>query len=216
LNRDGKPSRGEDAGEAETKSDVVVLQRLDCATLEAGNRCKAVIDAWKKEGGILEVVGEPTVATMSGRPASWHVGGAFPILVPAGGGAVATKLQPYGTQLDVMSLLLEDGRVRLELHPRLSEIDEARTVTVNGVTVPGLRVRDIDAGVELKPGQIFAVSGHRQLEALKNKRGWSLRREDALQEIELLVLAKVELVDAMVPGEGGDVGSGHDETPHAD
>jgi hypothetical protein len=104
--------------------------------------------------------------------------------------------------------------VRLELRPRVSEIDEARSVTINGVTTPGLRVREIATAVELKPGETFAVSGYGQWVKTKAKPDPAIENAPA-EQVELLVLAKVELVDAMVPLEGGNAASGHEETPRA-
>ncbi|HEV7224353.1 MAG TPA: hypothetical protein VGN42_16710, partial [Pirellulales bacterium] len=185
------------------------------ATIASGDRSQATIEGWKKEGIVVEVVAEPTIVTVSGRPAFFHVGGEFPFLVPVPGGQMKTEKRSFGTQLDVLPLLLDDGRVRVELRPRITEIDETHSITVNGVTTPSLRVREIDTAVELKPGQTFAISGYGQWVKAKAKPDSPLE-DGAAEHVELLVLAKVELVDAMVPVEGGDVGSGHDETPHAD
>jgi pilus assembly protein CpaC len=215
LNRDGKAPVDADAGKAKATPKAAGPKPLDSATISPGDRCKAVIAAWKKEGVVVEVVAEPTIATVSGRPAFMRVGGEFPFLVPVPGGRMKTEMRAFGTQLDALPLLLDDGRVRLELRPRVSEIDETRSVTVNGVTTPGLRVREIDTGVELQPGETFAVSGYGQWVKAKAKPDSGLEEAPA-EHVELLVLAKVELVDAMVPVEGGDAASGHDETPHAD
>lgn len=215
LNRDGKPSPGADAGQAKAASEPAGLERPRSATAVPNDRCKALIDAWKKDGIVVKVVAEPTVVTVSGRPAFFHVGGQYPFLVPMPGGQVKTEMRSFGTQLDIVPVLLDDGRVRLELRPRVSEIDEAKSVTVNGITTPGLRVREIDTAVELKPGETFAVSGYSQRVKAKPKPE-SLVEDCPAEQVELLVLAKVELVDAMVPMEGGSAASGHDETPRAD
>jgi pilus assembly protein CpaC len=213
LARDGKPAGPAETGKAATKAIAAGLNRIESATLEPGSHCKALINAWKKQERVLELVGEPTVVTVSGRPAYWHVGGAFPRLVPAPGGAVATEMMSYGVQLDALPQLLDDGRVRLQLRPRVSELDESQTITVNGIKIPGLRTREVDTAVELKPGQTFAVSGLGRIARRKGERGWSLQREEIIEQVEMLVVAKVEFVDAMVPLDVEDRSSGHDETP---
>ncbi|HXT60787.1 MAG TPA: hypothetical protein VN699_19270 [Pirellulales bacterium] len=200
LNRDGKAPVDADTGKAKATPKATGPKPLDSATIAPGDRYKALIAAWKKEGIIVEVVAEPTVVTVSGRPAYFHVGGQFPFLVPVPGGRMKTEMRPFGVQLDVLPLLLDDGRVRLELRPRVSEIDETRAVTVNGVTTPGLRVREIDTGVELQPGETFAISGYGQWVKAKAKPDPSLP-DAAAEHVELLVLAKVELVDPMLPSE---------------
>ena len=56
-------------------------------------------------------------------------------------------------------MVLGNGRIRLEVKPRISFLDNTLSVTTQGITVPGLNVREVDTGVEMKAGQTLAIAG---------------------------------------------------------
>ncbi len=41
----------------------------------------------------------------------------------------------------------------------ISEVDDSRSVTINGISVPGLRSRYVETGVDLRAGQTLALAG---------------------------------------------------------
>ena len=108
---------------------------------------------------MLKILSDPTLVTVSGRPAFFNSGGEFPILVPQSLGTVSIEYKKFGTQIDFVPIVLGNGNLRLEVRPRISEIDHTRSITINGTTVPGLRVREADTGVEMHPGQTLAIAG---------------------------------------------------------
>ncbi len=108
---------------------------------------------------LMKVLAEPTLVTVSGRPAFFNSGGEFPIIIPQSLGTSSIEFKKFGTQIDFVPIVLGNGNIRLEVRPRVSEIDPTRSVTINSTTVPGLRVREVDTGVEMKPGQTFALAG---------------------------------------------------------
>jgi pilus assembly protein CpaC len=155
------------------------------------------------------VLAEPNLVTVSGRPAQFLSGGEFPILVPQSLGTVSIEYKKFGTQVDFVPIVLRDGHIRLEVRPQVSEIDPARSVTVGGLTVPGLRKREVDTGVELRAGQTLAIAGLVQTRTESETRGipWLMdlpyvgvpfrRVENEENEIELLILVTPELVQGM-------------------
>ncbi len=112
-----------------------------------------------KEKGLVKVLAEPTLATVSGRPASFRSGGEFPILVPQREGAVAVEYREFGTRVDCLPIVLGNGNIRLELRPTISEIDPSRAITINDSAVPALRTRTIDTAVEMQAGQTVVLGG---------------------------------------------------------
>ena len=62
----------------------------------------------------------------------------------------------YGTIVDVVPIVLGNGRIRLEVRPEVSEIDKSLTV-VGGP--PSLKTRVVETGVEMKAGQTLAIAG---------------------------------------------------------
>jgi hypothetical protein len=112
-----------------------------------------------KKAGALKVLAEPVLATTSGRPASFRAGGEFPILVPQSNGQSTIEYRTFGTHLDCVPIVLGNNRIRLEVRPRVSEIDDDRSIVVGDVTVPGLRVRGLDTAVEMNVGQTLVLAG---------------------------------------------------------
>ncbi|HOM16688.1 MAG TPA: pilus assembly protein N-terminal domain-containing protein [Thermoguttaceae bacterium] len=171
-----------------------------------------VMDALRKDN-LMKILAEPTLVTVSGRPAFFNVGGEFPILVPESLGTVSIEYKKFGTQVDFVPIVLGGGRIRLEVKPRVSEIDNTRSVTVDSLTVPGLRVREVDTGVELMAGQTLAIAGLVQTRVEAQRRGipgvmelpyigaMFRKVEETNNEIELLILVTPELVEAMDPSE---------------
>ncbi len=112
-----------------------------------------------RTNNLVKVMADPTVVAIDGRPASFNSGGEFPILVPAGLGQVGVEFREFGTRLDFVAKVRGDGRIALEVRPTISEIDASRTVSISGVSVPGLRSRFVDTAVELRAGQTLALAG---------------------------------------------------------
>jgi pilus assembly protein CpaC len=176
--------------------------------VDGNNRFFGFLDALRRNN-LMKILSEPTVVTVSGRAACFKVGGEIPILVPQSLGTVSIEYKNYGTQVDVVPIVLGNGRIRLEVRPRVSELDDTRGVVINNIIVPGLRIREVDTGVEMRSGQTFALAGlvQNRVEA-ENKGipyiaevpylGAPFRRvEEEINEIELIILVTPELVSPM-------------------
>jgi pilus assembly protein CpaC len=162
-----------------------------------------------RQYNLVKVLAEPTLVTVSGRPASFSSGGEFPILVPQSLGTVSIEYRQFGTRVDFVPIVLGNGRVRLEVRPQVSEVDPSRSVTINNTTVPGLRTRWVDTGVEMQAGQTLALAGLIQTQIESENKGipwlsdlpWfgaMFRRvQEQNNEIELLILVTPEFVDAL-------------------
>jgi pilus assembly protein CpaC len=181
-----------------------------------------------REDKLLKVLAEPTLVTISGRPAQFNVGGEIPILVPQSLGTTSIDYKKYGTQLDFVPIVLGNGKIRLEVRPKISELDPASSVVLNGVVVPGLLSREVETGVEMNAGQTLAIGGLVQTRLDAERRGlpWVSdlpyvgmlfrRTEDTSNEIELLILVTPQLVDPLDPDEVPPCGPGLDTTTPTD
>lgn len=158
---------------------------------------------------VARLVADPTLVTVSGRPAFFNEGGEFPILVPQSLGTVSIEWKKFGTQMDFVPIVLGNGLIRLEVRPRVSEIDDTRSVQVQDINVPGLRVREVDTGAEMRAGQTLAIAGLIQQRSEAEIRAVPLlgeipylgiafsRKQEEVNEIELLILVTPELVEPM-------------------
>ena len=168
----------------------------------------AALDALQ-QARVAKILAEPNLVAVSGRPAQFNVGGEFPVLIPQSLGTTSIEFKPYGTQVDFLPIVLGNGNIRLEVRPRISEIDPARSVELNGFDIPALTVRQVDTAVEMKAGQTFALAGLVQERTETLNRGLPYlsdipilgvpfrRTRDEVNEIELLILVTPELVDPL-------------------
>ncbi|MCX7425036.1 MAG: type II and III secretion system protein family protein [Planctomycetia bacterium] len=196
-------------------------QTFTTQIIQPGGSFFGVLEALR-EDKLLKILAEPTLVTISGRPASFLVGGEIPIPVPQSLGTTTIEYKRYGTQLDFVPIVLGNGKVRLEVRPKVSDLDWANAVVVNGSTVPGLKSREVETGVEMNAGQTLAIAGLLQniTESQRHGLPWVSdlpyvgamfrRMEDQNNEIELLILVTPELVDPLNPHEVPSCGPGMD------
>jgi pilus assembly protein CpaC len=112
---------------------------------------------------LVEILAEPNVLAINGKPASFLSGGEFPYPILQGGGgglgAVTVAFREFGVRLDFLPVVTPRGTIRLDVAPEVSALDYSAGLTVQGFTVPGLATRRVETEVELEPGQSFAIGG---------------------------------------------------------
>lgn len=109
--------------------------------------------------GVIRTLAEPNLVAMSGETASFLAGGEFPIPVPSGLGDVAIEYRQFGVGLSFTPTVLDDGIINLKVAPEVSQLDTSTAISIEGVQVPGLRVRRANTTVELRNDQSFAIAG---------------------------------------------------------
>jgi len=178
-----------------------------------------------RQDDLAKILSEPTLVTVSGRPAYFEVGGEIPYEVSQGLGAVSIEWKDYGTRVDFVPIVLGNGRLRLEVRPRVSEVDNTRSATSRA---PAIKSREVDTGVELMAGQTLAIAGLVQTRIEAQNRGLPIvsevpylgalfrRVREERNEIETLVLVTPELVEAMEPDEVPQCGPGMRTTSPSD
>jgi pilus assembly protein CpaC len=116
------------------------------------------IDALK-EDGLIKILAEPTLITLSGQKADFLAGGEFPVPVPQGLGTVAIEYKPFGVGLSFTPTVLSKDKINIKVAPEVSELDFSTARLVEGFLVPGLSTRRAATMVELADGQSFAIAG---------------------------------------------------------
>ena len=162
-----------------------------------------------QQNNLIKTLAEPTLVTVSGRPAYFLAGGSVPYPIPSGLGTTSVAFKDFGTQVDFVPIVLGNGNVRLEVRPQVSALDYSIELNINGSLVPGFTVRTVDTGVELKVGQTLALAGliQSRIESTKRQVPWigdlpvigTLFRSvsESMNEVELLILVRPELAEAM-------------------
>ncbi len=127
-----------------------------------GTTSTVLIDALKEQG-LLKVLAEPTLITLSGKPANFLAGGEFPIPVPqsvgAGGVVVTIEYKPFGVGLHFTPTVLSNKKISMEVAPEVSDLDFSNATTIAGLVVPALTTRRVSTTIELADGQSFAIAG---------------------------------------------------------
>ena len=158
-----------------------------------------------QQHGVLRILSEPTLVTMSGRPATFVAGGEFavPTVVgTAGLNAVTTDFRSFGAIISFLPVVIDKDRIRLEVAPEFSQINSDLQV---GDT-PGLNIRAVTTTVEMREGQTLAIAGLLDDTMRADRIGdvplmsWLFGRRDVTRnETELIILVTPELVHAMEP-----------------
>ncbi len=121
-----------------------------------------------ERNNLAKLMDEPTLVAMNGRAAEFLSGGEVPIQVASGLGTNSVEFRPFGTKLDMVPIVLGQGRLRLEIRAEVSEI----AADLGGNTgVPGFRVRRVNTGVEMNAGCTLALAGDYREETETEKSG---------------------------------------------
>jgi pilus assembly protein CpaC len=111
------------------------------------------------EDGLLKILAEPTLVTLSGQSANFLAGGEFPVPVPQGLGTAAIEYKPFGVGLIFSPTVLSKDKISIQVTPEVSELDFSTAQVVQGFVTPGITTRRASTTVELGDGQSFAIAG---------------------------------------------------------
>jgi Flp pilus assembly secretin CpaC len=106
-----------------------------------------------------KTLAEPTIVATYGRPARFHSGGEFPILISQGPSTQSVEYRQFGTSIKFLPTQMPGNKVRLEMRIEHAELDHSKSVTTKNTTVPGLKTRWLDMGIELESGRTAIIRG---------------------------------------------------------
>jgi pilus assembly protein CpaC len=160
-----------------------------------------------QQHGVVRLLSEPTLVTLSGKPATFVAGGEFAVPTVVGSvglNAVTTDFRAFGAIISFLPTVVDKDRVRLQVAPEFSQINNS--LTVGGT--PGLNVRSATTTVEMREGQTLAIAGLLE-DNYKASNVGDLpflakifgRRDTSRNETELIILVTPELVHPMEPEE---------------
>ena len=166
---------------------------------------------------LLQILAEPNVMAINGKPASFLAGGEFPYPTLQGGGgglgAVTIQFREFGVRINFTPNVTPRGTIRLQVAPEVSSLDFANGLVFQGFNIPALSARKVKTEIELESGQSFVIGGlldNRTTETLSKIPGLSsipllgkLFQSRSLNRTnsELLVLVTPELVRPIPPGQ---------------
>jgi pilus assembly protein CpaC len=174
--------------------------------ITGGINLTATINALESKN-LVRTLAEPNLTTLSGVNASFLAGGEVPIRVTDNNGNVALEYREFGVRLVFTPVVLDDGRIQIHLQPEVSSI----AGLVDGD--PVFNTRTLQATVELRDGQSFAVAGLLQNNTTlsQDQLPWlgdvpilgSLFKSSSFQkhDTELVVIVTPRLVQPSTPGQ---------------
>jgi pilus assembly protein CpaC len=180
-------------------------QNLSLQVLSGNSTFYSFIECLRQDD-LVKITADPTLVAYSGRPAQFVVGGEIAYPVSQGLGSVTIQWKNYGTQLDFVPIVLGGGRIRLEVRPEVSEVDQTESWTN---LAPSIKTRRVETGVEMRAGQTLAIAGLLQSRTEAQKKGLPVlsdipyigaafrRVSERVNEVETLILVTPELVEPM-------------------
>jgi len=168
-----------------------------------------------QQKSVLQILAEPNLMALNGRPARFLAGGEFPFPVVQGGTnftAVTIQFRPFGVRLEFTGFITKENAVRLQVSPEVSTLDFTNALTISGFLVPAVSTRRAETEIELKDGQSFGIAGliDRRTQAQLNKIpgigdipiiGHLFRSKNlSRSKTELMVLVTPHIVDPVRTG----------------
>jgi pilus assembly protein CpaC len=118
-----------------------------------------------RRNNLVSILAEPNLVAMDGHKASFLAGGQFPVPVQTVSGSspsgVTVTWKDFGVQLNFVPTVLDHERIRLNVAPEVSTVDESlgTILVVGGNRVPGVNTRRVETTVELREGQTLVLAG---------------------------------------------------------
>jgi Flp pilus assembly secretin CpaC len=166
----------------------------------------AFITALQTEG-LASILAQPKLLAMSGQNALFQAGGEIPI-VQSNAFNSGTTFKPFGTLVNFIPRVSEDGDIMLTVTPEVSQPDFSRVVLGS----PIFKTRRASTSARLRNGQTLVIGG--LLQTLREETvkgvpyfkdipflGYLFRNTSYSDAVtELMVIVKVVLVHPLPPG----------------
>jgi len=144
------------------KNTLTLTDALNIFLLRPDLNLAATIKAMQRKA-LIEILAEPNVLAINGKPASFLAGGEYPYPILQGGGGglgtVTIQFREFGVRISFLPTITPRGTIRLEVAPEVSALDFANGLVFQGFSIPALTVRKVQTEIELTDGQSFAIGG---------------------------------------------------------
>jgi len=177
--------------------------------IDGNTQFLGVLEALQQRN-LVKTLANPTLVTVSGRPAAFNAGGEIFFQINNGISGSTVESEDFGTQIDFLPIVMGNGRIRLEVRPKISEIDNSVPL---GNELFRTKVSYVDTGVEMQAGQTLALAGLKQTRTKTITRGLPYlmdlpyagaafrKNKEEVEEIELLIMVTPEFAEGMDPHE---------------
>lgn len=120
--------------------------------------------SWLESQALSRTLAEPTLTAISGESAKFLAGGEYPIPVgqsnsTSGTPTTTIEFKTFGVSLVFTPVVMSEGRISLKVGTEVSELSAENAITINGTSIPGLKVRRADSTIELPSGGTIVMAG---------------------------------------------------------
>jgi pilus assembly protein CpaC len=120
---------------------------------------QAILAALKTEG-LAKLVAAPTIVARSGEEANILVGGRVPVIGPSSGiTGPGVVYEDIGTELRFTPVVYGNGKIHLDVAPRVRLVNNAQALTTAFGTSPAFEEQRMRTSVIVEPGQTIAIGG---------------------------------------------------------
>ncbi len=123
-----------------------------------GSNVTAMMQALERSG-VVRTLAEPNLTAISGETAKFLAGGEFPVPVAQEDKKVTVQWKPFGVNVSFKPIVLAEGKISLNIMAEVSEISTEGAITINDISLPGLKVRRAETTLELPSGGTLAMAG---------------------------------------------------------
>lgn len=130
------------------------------------------------------ILSRPKLVCLSGKEATFLVGGEVPVLtatVASGGTTLNVTYKKYGISLDIKPIVKPNGFIQAMLKTEVSEIDRANAVVAAGISIPAFATRSAETELYLRDNQTVFLAG-----LIKNKDETNYSKVAGLGELPIL------------------------------
>jgi pilus assembly protein CpaC len=157
------------AGEAATgTTDPSFVSSGVSGVWRMGSNCLGKTLKALERNGLIKTLAEPNLTAISGEAAKFLAGGEFPVPVSNNQGQIGITFKEFGVSVAFTPIVLSEGRINLKIDTEVSELTDAGSVQLAGVSIPALKKRKANSVVELPSGGTLAMAGLLSEDTRKN------------------------------------------------
>lgn len=112
-----------------------------------------------ERAGVLRTLAEPTLTAISGETAKFLAGGEFPVPIAQDNKSITVEWKKFGVNVSFKPVVMTEGKISLNIAAEVSEISTEGAVSLDSITLPGLKVRRAETTLELPSGGTLAMAG---------------------------------------------------------
>ncbi len=183
-----------------TNGQETIKGRRITLTLGDPEGIRGLVSALQNQN-LAKELASATLLMLDGQPASFTSGGSVATPVVRPDKSIEVKLQDFGTRIDAALDFIAANRVRLAIHPKVTQLDPYFGMKAVGIKVPGLRVQEIETGFDMELGQTAVLGGQVQqrVTAEKHVGLFTTETKTVRSEVQTLFLVTPELIDTSAP-----------------